>query len=79
MVESPFSDNKEYFVFQCVGQGNTAQLQAAHPSGHFVVAHRVEDISELVRFRLAVRGSVLSPETVEFFIVVILYLFAYGS
>ena len=79
MVESPFPDNKEYFVFQCVGQGDAAQLQAAHPSCHFIVTHRIEDISELVYFRFAIRRSVLSPETVEFFIVVILYLFAYGS
>ena len=75
----PFADDEEYFVFQVVREGYSAQLERAHPSRHFVLAHSVEHFAEL--FYLLVRISVRLPaaEGVKILVFVVFYVAAHGG
>lgn len=77
-METAFPDYQEKLVFQFIGNLHTTELQAAAPSGHFLFFHGVHDFPEFINlfFRISVRRMTL--EAVQFFVVVILYLFADG-
>lgn len=77
-METAFSDYQEQLVFQFIGNFHATELQAAAPSGHFLFFHGVHDFPEFINlfFRIGIRRMTL--EAVQFFVVVILNLFADG-
>lgn len=77
--EASFAYYQEQLVFQLVGQLYAAQLQAAAPSGYFIVFHRVENVSELFYLFFFILIGRATTESVQFLVVIIFYLFAYGS
>ena len=74
--ETAFADNEEHFIFNVVRQGYAAQLQAAHPSGYVRVLHRIEHVAELVFLLGSIDIGSGADVFVQFFIIVIFYLFA---
>ena len=46
-IGSQFSDNEKDLVLQVVRQSNSAELQAAYPSGYVFGLHGVEHVAEL--------------------------------
>ena len=78
-IGSQFSDNEKDLVLQVVRQSNSAELQAAYPSGYVFGLHGVEHVAELFfllgRIGVAGRADVL----VQFFVVVVFYILADGS
>ena len=79
LVEPSFADDQKQFVFYFVGELDTPELEAAAPSGHFFFLHGIHDFAELIHFFRRIFFGGTSFETVQFFVVVIFYLFAYGG
>ena len=77
-METSFSYDEEYLVFQFVGKGNVSELQTAAPSGNFYFLHGVEDVAELFDFLFRIFIGRMTLEAVELFVVVIFNLLAYG-
>ena len=78
-MKSSFAYDKEKFVFQFVGQFDAAELQAPAPSCHVDFLHGVQDVAELFDFLFRISVGRMSLEAVQFLVVVVFYLFAYGS
>lgn len=78
-MEAAFADYQKHFVFDFVWQFDAPELEATAPSGYFLFFHGVHYFAEFVGFfrRVVFGGTAL--EAVQFFIVIILYLFAYGG
>ena len=79
MLEAPFANDEEQFVFQFVRKFDTPKLQAAAPSCHFLLFHGKHDFAEFINFLIAVFISLTTFEAVQFFVIVIFYLLADGS
>ena len=79
MLEAPFANDEEQFVFQLVRKFDTPKLQAAAPSCHFLLFHGKHDFAEFINFLIAVFIGLTTFEAVQFFVIVIFDLFADGS
>ncbi len=76
---SSFADNEECLVFYGIGQVYPSKLKAAKPSCHLRITKGVEHFAKLVDSLFLVGIAFHGTETVELFIVVVFYLFAYGG
>ena len=78
-MDSPFADYQKHFVFYFIRKADPPQLQATYPSGYIGVLHCIKDIAEFIRlFRCIIFGCP-ADKCIQFFVVIILYLFADGS
>jgi hypothetical protein len=77
-VHSSLSDNQEYLILDRVGEFDVTELEGAHPTCHFVVAHRVKNFLKFLYLFRRIFIRTTGAEAVEFLILIIFHVFAYG-
>lgn len=73
------ADNQYHFVPQLVWQLDAAQLKAAAPPGHIIIAHSVEHRPELLGLGIIIGISRTPAVTVEFLIIIVLHTAAHSG
>ena len=74
-----FIDQQDDFISECLGDGNSAQLQRTHPSCHLLGLHGVEHIAEFLHFSIGISIFGSAFETIQLLVIIILDAFADGS